>query len=439
MIKMKGVKQRGNTYTITVSHGYDPNGKQIRVYKTYTPPPDASEIQIMYDLEQLKKSMSVEGSARDKMTLNDLYKKWKSTVAKENLEASTYTDTTSRIEKVILPELGNYKLISLTAMSIHDFLISLRTAKKQDGKVGYSESTINRLRSMLSSVLEFGVQYGYLTANPCHSVRLKHKKDYDCDNLKVFTPQQTRKFLEILDTPIPVLLDARQVIRNGELITLKACDMNKPMHVDIKYKLFFYIAIFGGLRRGEIIALTWQDLDFNENIINITKSTARNGSKQYTKAPKTFSGRRQVCVPAFVMDVARQFKIEQENYINKVGSYWKGKKGSEGFIFVQEDGLQMRVETPYKEFKRIIHAYNKTVSEANDKLPDIPLHGLRHTSASLAKLGGTDAYTLSKRLGHADITTTLNIYVDMFREADRQGSDAIIKALGINDKINDKK
>ena len=141
-------------------------------------------------------------------------------------------------------------------------------------------------------------------------------------------------------------------------------------------------------------------------------------------------------MPLFVMDIAKELQKEQEEYIEKVGTYWKGKKGSESFIFVQEDGLQMRVETPYTEFKRIIHAYNKTVTDPNDMLPDIPLHGLRHTSASLAKMGGADTYALSKRLGHADISTTLNIYVDMFKEADRQGSDAIVRALGISPKVN---
>lgn len=437
---MKGVIKRGNSYRITVSKGYDDKGKQIRITTTYTPPEGASEAQIAYEIEQLKKDLTEDKLARDRMTVQSLYELWKKTVAKEDLERSTYTDTVARLENVVLPELGCYKLINISPMIVHDYLKGLRSTVRKDGKIGYAEATITRIKSMISTLFEFGVQYGYMQTNPCHAVRMKHKMaEHAVDKANVFTPQQTKKFLEILDRPIPILLDERQVIRNGRVVTLKACNMNKPFKVALKYKLFFYIAIFAGMRRGEIIALTWSDLDFDEGIINVNKSTARDGSKQYLKTPKSNNGIRQVCVPLFVMDIAKELLQEQQEYISKVGTYWKGKKGSEAFIFAQEDGSQMRVETPYTEFKRIIHAYNKTVTDPNDILPDIPLHGLRHTSASLAKMGGADTYALSKRLGHADISTTLNIYVDMFREADRQGSDAIVRALEINTKVNTKK
>lgn len=434
------IEKRGKSYRITVSKGYDDKGNQIRLRKTYTPPAGATKAQIDYEIEKIIKEMSEDSLTRERMTFQTLYDLWKKTVAKEDLERSTYTDTINRLEKVILPELGCYKLINIKPMVIHDYLKSLRTVKRKDGKVGYAESTITRMRSMISTVFEFGVQYGYAEANPCHSVRMRHKTAGKVvDKAKVFTPQQTKKFLEILDTEIPVLLDARQVNRNGKIVTLKACNMNKSIRVPLKYKLFFYVAIFSGMRRGEIIALTWADLNMDDGIISITKATARDGSKQYIKEPKTVNGIRQVVVPLFIMDMAKELKKEQEEYIKKVGVYWKGATGSQAFIFAQEDGLQMRVETPYNEFKKIIHAYNKTATDPNDILPDIPLHGLRHTSASLAKLGGADTYALSKRLGHADVSTTLNIYVDLFKEADEQGSDAIMRALGINPKINPKK
>ena len=250
---MKGVEKRGNSYRITVSKGYDDKGKQIKLRTTYTPPEGASEAQIAYEIEQIRNELSEDKLSRDRMTLQTLYELWKKTVAKEDLEKSTYTDTVSRLEKVILPELGCYKLVNLTPMVIHNYLKSLRTAKRKDGKDGYAESTITRMRSMLSTVLEFGVQYGYMQANPCHSIKMRHKvRDNVVTKSSVFTPQQTKKFLEILDEPIPILLDARQTIRNGKPVTLKACDMNKPLKVALKYKLFFYIAVFSSRSHGLI-------------------------------------------------------------------------------------------------------------------------------------------------------------------------------------------
>ncbi len=425
----KGVCKRGNSYRITVCAGYDAKGKQIRLTKTYVPPEGASRAQINYEIEKISSEMTPESITRERMTLNTLYELWKDTVAEEDLELGTLIDTTARIEKVILPALGRYKLSDLSPMIIHDFLKGLRNAKRKDGRTGYAEATITRLRVMLSAVLEFGVQYGYMTSNPCHAIRMKHKETPG-EKIKVFTPEQTKKFFELLDTPIPIVLEERHVIRNGKEVTLKACNTNKTFKVALKYKLFYYIAVFSGLRRGEIISLTWDDLDMNEGVIRVNKATARCGSGQYIKAPKTSNGRREVCVPLLVMDLAKELKKEQEEYIESVGSHWVGPKGSQAFLFVQEDGSQMGVATPYNEFKRIVRAYNKTVTEEADKLPEIPLHGLRHTSASLAKLGGIDTYALSKRLGHADITTTLNIYVDMYKETDRKGVEAILRGLG---------
>ena len=151
---MKGVTQRGNSYRITVSKGYDDKGKQIRLTTTYTPPKGASEAQIAYEIEQIKKELTEDKLTRERMTFQSLYDLWKKTVAKEDLERSTYTDTVSRLENVILPELGCYKLINITPMVIHDYLKGLRTMQRADGNVGYAESTITRMKSMI--VLIFG-------------------------------------------------------------------------------------------------------------------------------------------------------------------------------------------------------------------------------------------------------------------------------------------
>src|SRR5699024_12235165 len=147
-----------------------------------------------------------------------------------------------------------------------------------------------------------------------------------------------------------------------------------------QHKIFFYIALFDGLRKGEIIALQWNDINFSTHSITVNKSTARVRHEQITKTPKTKTSNREITLPAFVMELLKSYKLEQNKYCLSIGSQWIG----ENFLFIQWNGKQMDLSTPYHTFKKIIKNYNKTVTEeSSKKLPDIPLHGLRHTSATL--------------------------------------------------------
>lgn len=103
------------------------------------------------------------------------------------------------------------------------------------------------------------------------------------------------------------------------------------------------------------------------------------------KVPKNKSSVRTLVLPQQVLDMLRQLKQEQREYVLKIGSAWKGKRGKEydyNFLFTQWDGSLIYPTTPYSDFKKLIRNYNKT-APANAQLPDITLHDLRHTNATL--------------------------------------------------------
>ena len=85
----------------------------------------------------------------------------------------------------------------------------------------------------------------------------------------------------------------------------------------------------------------------------------------------------------------------------------------------------MHPDTPYKTFKKIIKRYNESVKKEEDKLPDIPLHGLRHTSATLLISQNVDVKTVSNRLGHAQTSTTMDIYSHALRKMDEQAANVL--------------
>lgn len=117
----------------------------------------------------------------------------------------------------------------------------------------------------------------------------------------------------------------------------------------------------------------------------------------------------------------KSYHKEQMEYRLSLDDQWKG----DNYIFIQWDGSQMHPDTPYKKFKTIIKRYNETVGSEADKLPDITLHGLRHTSATLLIADNVDIRTVSNPLGHAQTSTTLNIYAEALKKKDEEAANSL--------------
>lgn len=104
--------------------------------------------------------------------------------------------------------------------------------------------------------------------------------------------------------------------------------------------------------------------------------------------------------------------------------YWQGGN----WLFIQDNGLQMNYSTPYHALHDTLMRYNED-KKPEDQLPMIPLHGLRHTSATLLIASHQDIRTVSSRLGHAQASTTMNIYVHALQETDKKAADALENML----------
>ena len=129
------------------------------------------------------------------------------------------------------------------------------------------------------------------------------------------------------------------------------------------------------------------------------------------------------------MELARKWKLHQKEMRISLGSAWKGIDN----IFCQADGSRMYPDTVTAKFKDIIRNYNAQCAP-DDRLPNISLHGLRHTAASVLINQHTDIATVSKRLGHSRTSVTLDIYTHAIQEADKAAAsllDSIAKSAGI--------
>ena len=138
----------------------------------------------------------------------------------------------------------------------------------------------------------------------------------------------------------------------------------------------------------------------------------------FPEVQKSNTSNRLVTLPVQVMDMMKQWQTEQEEYRRSVGSYWQNG----GYVFTQDNGEKLDVSTPNKVFKKIIRRYNK---DHEDQLPEITLHGLRHTNATLMIANNINMKTVSSRLGHSEIGTTMDIYAHALRSADQQTADTL--------------
>ena len=201
-------------------------------------------------------------------------------------------------------------------------------------------------------------------------------------------------------------------------------DYERTKEVSEQLRVLFNLAIYAGLRKGELLALEWSDIDFENDTVTVSKAVSVVAGKQITKEPKTKTSRRTVSIPHFLTQRIKALRRERLKYRLMLGDYWQGGE----WLFIQENGRQMGYSTPYSAFQDAITRYNAD-KPAAQQLPAIPFHGLRHTSATLLIAGKQDVRTVSSRLGHAQASTTMNIYAHALSETDRKASNALENML----------
>ena len=416
---MASIQKRGDAYSIRVCVGRDVYGKQIWKTTTFTPPAGltpkkrqkAVEVFAVEFEQKCRNGKLLDG---EKITLKDFIERWRSERAEQELQPGTLDKYNDAINHFILPALGHLKLTEIKPHSINKFLVDLtKDGCRHDGKPGgYSKGTIHKISNVLSSILRTATEWEVIERNPCDPVRVKAEDT--ADKIKFFTPQQTAVFLDYIEHPFTIHTRGHsRVDDTGKPYTVG--DYTSTKELPTQLKVLFTLAIYSGLRKGEILALKWEDVDFENNTVAVTKAAAMVKGEQIVKVPKTRNSYRVVSIPHSVTEKLRKLQLEQTRYRLSVGDYWQG----EGWIFTQDDGRMMNYSTPYKSLQDILSHYNADKAES-DKLPMIPFHGLRHTTATLQIAAGTDVRTVSSIMGHRETSTTMNIYAHNLKTAEQE-------------------
>ena len=375
-------KKGGIAYKITVSNGYRPDGSKIFKTATWHPDPARTEKQNEKDLNDFVAVFEAKvrgGNYLDggKTPFKIYAAQWIETVAPANVQPNTLQSYKDLLRIHIIPAIGNVKLANLTPSRISSLCLELSKGRKDGVKGGYSDATIRRVRALISSILSSAAADGAIKDNPCRNVKKIRSTEID-HKQRFFTVNQAKTFLGSLE------------------------------ELHLQMQVFFNMALYGGMRRSELLALDWDDIDFQNNQVRINKAYVKEGSKPIIKVPKSKNSKRNI--PLLIIDKVKtllyQLKEEQEQYKISLGNKWRG----DNCVFIQWDGLRMYPDTPSAAFSKAITKHNETDPE--HPLPEISLHALRHTSASLLIEMGIPISVISKILGHSRISTTTDFYID---------------------------
>ena len=418
---MASIQKRGDSYRIVVSMGYDVNHRKLVEITTFTPDKNLTPKKRQKAVEDFayefeKKCRNHERLEGEKTTLKDFITRWTAEKAQQELQPGTLEKYQAVIDSFILPALGHLKLSEIKPHTVNAFFVSLtKDGSRHDGKPGgYSKGTINKVSNVLSSILRTAVEWEAIERNPCDAVRVKAEDS--AKKIKFFTPQQAAAFLDYISKPYTIHTKGHtRTDDTGKQYTVG--DYTSTKELPTQLKVLFSLAIYSGLRKGEILALTWGDVDFENNTVAVTKAAAVVGGQQIVKVPKTRNSYRLISIPRSITQQLQQWKLEQARYRLKVGAYWEG----DNWIFTQDNGKMMSYYTPYSALQDILTHYNADKAE-EDKLPMIPFHGLQHTKATLQIAAGTDVRTVSAILGHRETSTTMNIYSHSLQTAEQEAA-----------------
>lgn len=284
----------------------------------------------------------------------------------------------------ICPEIGHLRLTSITAEHLNRFYMKLAEKGQNHKNGGYlSNKTILEYHRLIHCIFTQAVKEGLIKYN-------------------------------IADTATP----PKQIKKEAEYFELDEIEkIIEALHSEtLKYQAIIGLMIDTGARRGEIIGLKWANIDFKKCQIKIERSilyTAEKGTYESTTKTNEI---RVINISPEIVNILKQYKKEQTEMRIKLGSYWQ----ETGFCFTKDNGTPMNPESIKNWLDRFSKRHN---------LPHIHPHKFRHTQASLLYANGIDPITISKRLGHSQVSTTQNIYAHLMANSDKNASESIAESL----------
>ena len=386
MASLKQLDER--RYKITVSNGYRPDGRKVCKARTLHVPkriPRRSVLQyVMHAAEELEKEFKYGYAEDGEKTFEAYARGWLE--RQTHYAPSTLAGYRQMLERVY-GEIGQIRLKELRPITIEYLLERLR---KQPGPSGrkLGEATVQKYWGVVSVVLNDAKRNQIIAYNPAQCIG---KPEAKYREQKIPTDKEAKRFLGLLEQA-PVL-----------------------------YRSYFTLMMLTGMRRGELCALRWSDIDWRQRALHIRRNVVKlSGQPILVKEPKTRAGVRVVYLSK---ELCKLLRVWQKESVWEKEQRGAGGLEEEDYLFRQPGGDPMVPSTFTFRFKKILREGN---------LPDnLNVHSLRHTNASMLIAQGVDVRTVAGLLGHAQPSTTLDIYSHAFDKNKKLAQEKLAEAMGL--------
>jgi integrase len=348
----RSIIKRGNGYSVVLDMGRDASGKRVRQWH--------SGFRTKRDAERARVELlaSIEHGtycAPSRLTLAAFLRDQWLPGLKAQVRPGTWAEHRSKVETHIIPAVGQVALQRLTPGHLNGVYAALLER-------GLSRRTVLHVHATVRRALADATRWNLtarnvaLQASPPSPAR---------PEMRTWTAEQLRQFLE---------------------------------HVaDDRLSAMWLLAASTGMRRGEVVGLRWADVDLDAARLAVRQTRVTVGHQVHVNEPKTAKGRRSIALDPATVEALRGHRRQQLAERLAWGPSW----ADSGLVFVRENGQPLHP-------REVTRAFSRHVLAAG--LPVLPLHGLRHTHATLALQAGVHPKVVQERLGHASISITLDTY-----------------------------
>ena len=356
---MRGsVMKRGKTWSYVLYLGRDADGKQRQKWVGGFPTRRLADAALVDALDRRSKGTWADAG---RMTVGEYLEEWLAGI-RPTVRDKTAASYEATLHDWVLPRIGSQQLLDLNATRLRALYAELLESGRRDGKGGLSARSVQYAHRILFHALKDATESGLLSRNPASLVRAPRVPKRE---MTVWSAEEAREFLDSL-------------------------------RADRLYALWV-LMITTGVRRGEALGLQWRDVDLAKGRLAIRRARVAIGYQVQEAEPKTTAGKRAVSLDSTTVRVLTEHRRRQKEERLAAGPAWMGSDQ----LFTNEDGSPIHPD-------RISKLFVQHVRECG--LPTIRLHDLRHTAATLALTAGVHPKVVQERLGHANISVTLDTY-----------------------------
>ncbi|MEC2057980.1 site-specific integrase [Peribacillus psychrosaccharolyticus] len=301
--------------------------------------------------------------SNNNLTYKDVFDQWFSNHSK-TIKTSTQKSIESKFSKHIIPRFGKLKIKEINKTYCQQMI----------NEIAQLITSVNDIKIQANQVFKYAVKMDIITKNPLEHVSIPrlqkelYSEENEAAERNYWNKDDMKQFLAIT-----------------------------KQELALRDYVLFHLLIYTGARKGEILALTWDDIDLETGSIRFTKTLFHNKGEFIFQTSKTKESRRLISLSTQTTSLLKKWRIRQSETNLAIVNHLEDRK----MVFTRDDGSPLRLAYPNEKLEIVIKKH---------QLHRITIHGLRHTHASLLFEAGASIKEVQERLGHSDIKMTMNIY-----------------------------